>query len=795
MGLSSLNSALSGLSIAQRQIDVISNNVSNSGTEGYTRKILPQSTQAIAGKSVGVLAGTITRNVDLNLSRTLWTQTSAVSFNDIQVEYLNKISQFHGPPDREVSVAAQISKLEDGFSLLSDNPSDPFIQAATVDEAVDTANKINNFSEYITDLRNDAQNEIADTVRQINDLLEQIANINVEIQRSLAAGGTTANAQDVRDQALKTLSGLVDTSFFVRGDGVMVVQTNEGAEMTGTVANPLTFRPSTLSATIAYPETAAGVFIGDPNVVGEFSLDITASDPGGKLGGLIELRDETFPKQMAQLDELAHKMTLRFEAQGLRLFTDNAGSIPLDTEPDFSTDPATPVEYVGFSALIRVNEAIIADNTLLQTGTSGATIQAGSNEVISRILEHTFGSVEYQQAVGTINLEDLDTYVNDTLQPFLGIFSAAETTGTRDLSPFVDAAAFVAATNGDINGPANSFRITIEEPDLGLGPIDIDIDITAVPALNGDFAQDLVDEINAQIALLPAGDQTALTTMSFVPTVSTNGELSLTSSANITIDSNAPANPLGDANLALLGLRSGTQEAEDPYFDIAVGKNDFTRITIGPLDDEGSLLAKLQAIPGLAAQFGPTGELELRPGNDPLNPEFGGELRVISGSFSASGAGANADIAAGTIPDGVNIVSALFGSFITGTSPQNISPVTDVLYGSQVSDTDVSGLAFREDFLGQNGIISTGVLASRSITDFAQKMVNEHTQELILLEERVEDDSTFRDLLSDQLLRESGVNLDEELANLIVVQTAYSASARVLNAIDDLFQELLNTLL
>lgn len=39
----------------------------------------------------------------------------------------------------------------------------------------------------------------------------------------------------------------------------------------------------------------------------------------------------------------------------------------------------------------------------------------------------------------------------------------------------------------------------------------------------------------------------------------------------------------------------------------------------------------------------------------------------------------------------------------------------------------------------------------------------------------------------------SGVNLDEELANTIIYQNAYSASARVITVADELFQELLNT--
>jgi flagellar hook-associated protein 1 len=49
MSLTALNAALTGLRIAQQQIGVISNNVANVGTPGYTRKILPQQAQVIEG--------------------------------------------------------------------------------------------------------------------------------------------------------------------------------------------------------------------------------------------------------------------------------------------------------------------------------------------------------------------------------------------------------------------------------------------------------------------------------------------------------------------------------------------------------------------------------------------------------------------------------------------------------------------------------------------------------------------------------------------------------------------------
>jgi flagellar hook-associated protein 1 FlgK len=796
MGLSSLSTALSGLSIAQRQIDIISNNVSNVGTDGYTRKILPQYSQAIDGRGVGVLAGIVGRNVDLNLSQSLWTQISAVEYNKVQASYLNRISQFHGPPDQELSVASEISNLHDSFAILSDDPTDPFLLAQTIDKAVDMASKVNNLSSLITNLRNDAQSQMTDTVNQINNYLQEIANMNQQIRRDMNIGKSTAEAEDIRDRAVKNLSGLMDISLFKRGDGVMVIQTARGAELASETAQSLFFDPGPLSPTIYYPDSAAGIYIGNPNNGNNNAYEITNTGIGGSLGGLLELRDVTFPKQSAQIDELAHKLALRFEAQGLRLFTDETGGLPADTPPDLTTDPPTPVAYVGFADKFRVNAAILADNRILQTGTSGALTEQGSNEVIRRIIDFTFGDVNYQQAIGAVDLRvSANASPNDRLQTFLGILSSNEVTGARSLSSFADPASFITATNGTINAGNGTFRITLEEPDLGLGPVNLDIDLTAVADGAGNFNQDIIDHINTVlIPALPAGDQADLLDMDVQFTSGVNGELSITSSGNITLDGTAPANAMGNTNLSLLGFTANTYEASDPYFDIAVGNNDLTRIYIEPADTEVELLAKLDAVTGLAARLNANGELELRPGNDFTTPDFGGDLRIVSGPFKTESAGANAVFGAGTIVDGVNMISGLLGSFTAGPPPLDFGPLESVRYQSQVSTTDTTMVAFREDYLGPDAAVSARVLGSTTLADFAQKLVNEQTQEIIILEDRIEDDDTFRDLLEDQMLRDSGVNLDEELSHLIVVQTAYAASARVVNVVDELFQELLSVL-
>lgn len=809
MGISSLDAALSGLRVAQQQITVISNNVANASTPGFTRKILPQSSQAIDGVTVGVLGETIIRQVDISLERDLWTQVSSVGFLEIQQTFLARIEQFHGPPDAELSIAAELAQLQDAFAALSDAPENQFLLAGVVDQATDTANKINDLSDLITRLRNDAQSEIDTAVTRINDLLEQIAELNGEIAGNLNVGQTTAVLEDKRSEAVTELSELIEISFFTRGDGMLIVQTNQGVELAGETAEQLNFTATPVPATGYYPGTLNGIFIGDP--ADSTSIDITAQAPGGKLGGLLDLRDVTFPKQLAQLDELAHKLALRFEAQGLRLFTDASGNLPSDNPPDPTTVPnPTPVDYVGFSASIQVSQAIIADNSLVQQGTAvtDLPVQPGSNEVIRRIVEFAFGDTDYQQAVGTIDMRSFGTGGVD-LQNWLGVFSENTIQGGRGVSSFPTVADLVNSANGALDPPTEEFQITFEEPRTGTGPFTITINLTAADLQPGATALDrIVAEINAQIGLaaIPAS-------LAASATVGANGEIVLNSRGTMTIDGSFGPTGMTQTGLTFLGLNEGTFPPTDPYFDLQIGNDPPVRVFIEPGDTEAELIDKLvlnslgdafnpvgdtTGIPGLTydeATFLATGELIIRPGEDFNNPEFGGDLSIIGGPFVVDPAVAGSpDITALGAGNGVNMVSALFGSFNVGPPSQDVSPIVDVGYGSQTNGSlapPIPTLSFRETLLGPNAGVSTNLNGITNILDYSRRMVNEHAQELVLIENRIDDQETLKSLLETQLANESGVNIDEELGQLILVQTAFSAAARVVTAVQESFDELL----
>jgi flagellar hook-associated protein 1 FlgK len=166
-----------------------------------------------------------------------------------------------------------------------------------------------------------------------------------------------------------------------------------GRPLVDSEARTLYFDPVQLGPAAAWPASASGVRVNDP-VAGP---DLLNEPLGGKLGALVELRDKTFPQMQAQLDELAHKMSMRFEAQNLTLFVDGSlGVVPPDTAP---TPPATPVPYVGYAARMVVNPLVEANAALLRDGTAGPPVGVGSNAKIMDVLNYAFGL--YQDAAGT----------------------------------------------------------------------------------------------------------------------------------------------------------------------------------------------------------------------------------------------------------------------------------------------------------------------------------------------------------------------------------------------------------
>lgn len=520
--ITALNSALSGLSAAQASLDVISNNISNVNTPGFTRKTLPQGTSVLQGQGVGVSVDVITRSVNTALQRDLFEQTSISASFQTKQDFFDQIQTFHGDPALELDIGSQLSRLQNAFVSLENTPEDIFEIENTLAAAQSFAEGVSGFSEFVTQLRNDTQSLIDQAVNEVNTLLGQIAELNISISAAESQGLSTAALEDSRDLAISSLSEQLEISTFTSGDGVLNVLSN-GLELVDTRSQDLFFDPLPLSATSFFPDSASSLLLGsnDPST----ALDLTQSDLGGNLGALFELRDQILPQITSQIDELAIRTAERFQAQGLELFTDQNGLIPDGTPVDLNAllpgDPIPAPAYVGFADSFQVNPAVEADPSLLRTGTvPGLDVGDGSNELIRRINEFTFGGISENQVNATLPAATV-------IGVDFGFATRFNASGTADLigpDPLTPIA--LDSLAGITNGANDTIDISIDNG----------VNFTSFTIGAGDTAQDFVNTINATFAGLA--------------TLNTNGQIEFANNTGIIVNDNN----IGATGLASLGI-------------------------------------------------------------------------------------------------------------------------------------------------------------------------------------------------------------------------------------------------
>lgn len=297
-----LTSAISGLQTAQAGLDVISNNIANVQTEGYTRKQFQPQSIVLAGMGAGVALGDIVNKVDQNLLRDLRQQKSTMGLLSTQNSYYRRVQDTFGTTQSNSSISNQINRMQQDFTTLTSAPETVSQQLAAVQAGVATARNLADMSRTVQTLRMNTDIEIEQAVQTVNVQLNTIAFLNDQIAFNGATNRQTEDLEDKRDMALNKLAENIDIRYFKNANGSMTVFTSDGTTLVDSSAIPL----SHVALTQVGPSTSyAG---GDFNGIFAGVRDITNSLRTGKIKGLVEMRDSTLPDMQAQLDELARAL-------------------------------------------------------------------------------------------------------------------------------------------------------------------------------------------------------------------------------------------------------------------------------------------------------------------------------------------------------------------------------------------------------------------------------------------------------------------------------------------------------
>jgi len=407
MGLNSaLSIAAGGLANINAQFALISQNVANAATPGYTVEISNQQALTADGVGMGVQTGPATLQIDQALQTSVLHQNATVTGLQTTQTSLQAIDSVLGTPGSGSDIGSLLGNLQDSFSTLLTDPGNQTQQSAVVSAATTLAQGINSLSATYATQRQGAQNDLESAVTTLNSTLATIGQLSNEIIALKPTNLSTADLENQRNSAVQTLSQLLPVKTVEQPNGDLSLFTSTGLTLpTRDGATPFSMASSSTPAGSYYPGGGiAGIMLG--------GTDVTSQMTGGQIGADITLRDTTLPTDQAELDEFAQGLSSRFAGQGLTLFTDPSGNVP--------AGGGIPAQsgYVGYAGTIQVNAAVAADPSLVRDGTNAVASTgftpnpaggpAGFTSLISNVVNYTFGTqVQSGVAQPTMNTSGL----------------------------------------------------------------------------------------------------------------------------------------------------------------------------------------------------------------------------------------------------------------------------------------------------------------------------------------------------------------------------------------------------
>lgn len=305
--ISSLNVAKQALSVNESAMTVISNNIANVNTEGYSKlrvnlasvintsaSSTPDNVYTKINALSGVEIASIQRYSNTYLQNYYW---GANSDNSYYNEYSTIASNIESLTNelQDSGLSDALSNFYKAVNSLSNTPSDATARENYISAAQTVCSVFNSVSNNLSSIQenlvgsaasNDGS-EIDGTVDQVNDLLDKIANVNSSIIKTGGGkGSTTASSLlDQRDALVTQLSSLVNVNSALNDNGTVDISLGtfdlvNGGSTTGHLKALNSTNPDgTIKPTIDIVDKKGTTLY----------TDVNSSVTGGSLGAILDV--------------------------------------------------------------------------------------------------------------------------------------------------------------------------------------------------------------------------------------------------------------------------------------------------------------------------------------------------------------------------------------------------------------------------------------------------------------------------------------------------------------------------
>lgn len=299
----------SGLLTNRHAMTTTSHNIANVNNENYTR----QRTEMRSGPTIprgrvnfasGVTSDGSIRVADEYLERRVDIEHRNWGKAEERSTHLDQAEQLFNEANSE-GLNQLATRFFNEFRTLSAEPDSDSVRAAVRESAKHLVGDIRRMNNGIQEIQNNIDTRIEGYVMEANSLARQVRDLNIEISKVENGGGQAADLRDQRDGAIRRLGEIMEiqvgkdnfsrTTITLANSAVLVV----GGTVNELEVNRTPYDPERNKAVNAYD-----VFIKHP-----VRQKLTGKMDKGRMGGLLEVRDEYLMRAKDKLDKLAYNLS------------------------------------------------------------------------------------------------------------------------------------------------------------------------------------------------------------------------------------------------------------------------------------------------------------------------------------------------------------------------------------------------------------------------------------------------------------------------------------------------------
>ena len=771
-----LHIGLQALLTSQSGLDVTGHNVANANTPGYSRQALGLGSSAplhLRGRlmGMGVDPGSISRTIDSILARRIVTQGSGLARLETNAAGLAQIEALFGEPGT-LGLNHRFGSFFESISALSTSVHDGVLRGAMVQEAAGFTAQLRDLAGGLSRFGSDTLEQIPLDLQEINRLTNEVANLNVSIVELEASGSPANDLRDQRQMRMGELAKLADVTYQEQPSGALAV-TLGGRMLVGNTQSYAVERRVDSGGKVELHIQGASV-----------PLQVMR----GSVAARLELGHSVTPELTGKLDELARNLMLEFnrahstgvpqqgyfqQLVGAYAVNDTNGNG--NRKDELLKNAGLPFELTNGELSVNMTDVASGEVTTHRIAIDLATTTVGGFLDSLTAISGLSANLDAQGRVRiqAVNGKGFDFSARlDGSPDDIGSFGGAQATlATTQSAPFVLA-------NGDtldLIGPSGAFSVTLDAADFD--------------NIGQASADELAAALNADPGMQTNGLRASAVDGRLVLQTQGSGP-----SASFTVSGGSAIGALGIAagtsvsgrelavEVATHGTYTGNANERytfTPTVDGTIGTTPGLAVEVR--DSKGVLVTTLEVGEG----YQPGDELEVANG---IRVSFGfGDVSATNGERFGLDAMADSDSADVLVALGLN-------AFFVGTGAADIAVRQDILDDPSRLSASKSGAP------GDNGALlrmldlqngGAAGLGGQSLNAFYSEMVTSLGSDTAATNSALATETFLMDGLLQRRDQVSGVNVDEELVNMIQFEQTYQAAARYIQVVSRIGEELL----